>query len=58
MDYYVDPNVSYASILKKTHAEGQSDKSDISELKFMMKDLMTQISTMLNLLTAVVVKLN
>lgn len=53
------PSTSYANAVRNgiTHQEHQSSKSDdLGELKMMMKSLMEQMSTMLNLLTSIVSK--
>lgn len=56
---YTNPNISYADQLKNSGNSDQPEthSNDMAELKDMMKNLMTQMSTMLNLLTTVVSKL-
>lgn len=56
------PNFSYADATKqnsqhKANNEELTQTNDIKELKTMMKDLMSQMSTMLNLLTVLVSKM-
>lgn len=54
---FVDPNVSYANALKESTQKVDDKLDDMTELKLMMKELMSNMSTMLNLLTVVVSKL-
>lgn len=58
--YFTNPKTSYAEALggsKTTAINIQPQSNDMAELKQMMKGLMEQMSTMLNLLTVVVSKL-
>lgn len=57
---FIKPGQSFADHFKNPESQNQKvppQSNDMAELKEMMKDLMGQISTMLNLLTAVVAKL-
>jgi NAD-dependent SIR2 family protein deacetylase len=56
----INPNISFADALSGTETTVKNilpQSNDMAELKTMMKDLMKQMSTMLNLLTVVVSKL-
>lgn len=57
---FINPNISFADQLKSSHKPEEkslTQSNDIKELKDMMKQLMQQMSTMLNLLTTVVSKM-
>lgn len=54
---FINPNVSFANVLGDQTSKNVDKVDDMAELKAMMKELMSNISTMLNLLTVVVSKL-
>lgn len=54
---FINPNVSFANVLGDQTSKNVDKQDDMSELKAMMKELMSNMSTMLNLLTVVVSKL-